>query len=688
MTPGTHSSPGENRESLDRRADETSNHGEQVRHTRHFCHHLTKEDTVFQDLIQEYHKGTKSKDKLREEFKKRLLSAKPEQRSKMGLASSGTDITDADVEAFLSSTQCFDNQLMAQIENDINAKNKAKEDMIANCVEVTHDEYGGFDEEELKKSLQQEEASRLRTFLEVPKYRKTYLKKLPGSQALTEKTFSDINFDEITRAISKLDTSHPKRRAIQEAWLKISQVAHPDKDLAGAFSAITHEGGPKMDVAGAYGAFFSEENSLISRENREKILNFLTRQYVPLVPFSILEAVDPKAGKSYLTSTTEKKGLDANLPADHELAEALKKDKEEQWEKTYRSHIGGRKEILGTRNLPFETKVRILSQFGSAGKAEQMLEYYRGNPASLRRSTDNEGDFRERFTTQYPGIDPEKLDTKSGLLEELTARLGHRVEGLEHFGPGCVMQWKTKSQETKEDITGYYMIDTVPSEDIEEDNILTVRFLGNDQSPLSPSGLARHYTGADFYHYLDGCTEDGRITFRESAEFEKEMEANTAEKKFPRYYTEQETQTELRNRFPDTTEVMSLESLDYEVDQILNPRKDHPHPREAKSPDDRKLYPGMIFAKVNNDGKIDTFQIRDIDEKSGTITLWDGWGKGKKSEKTMSFTEFANTLKHLKTTAKEEKSHRLLYRLPVGTKKPFGVKEFNQLCSLEAMYDE
>jgi hypothetical protein len=169
--------------------------------------------------------------------------------------------------------------------------------------------------------------------------------------------------------------------------------------------------------------------------------------------------------------------------------------------------------MVGTRTLPFETKVRLLSQFGSAGKAENMLNYYQGKPGSLRSSLHREEDFRDKFQAQY-SIDPEKLDTKSGLTEELIARLGHRVENIENFTAGCVMKWKTKNDKNEE-ITGYYIIDSIPSEDIENDNILTVRFLGNNSSPLSPAGLARHYTGADFYHYLDGCAEDGKISFHE-----------------------------------------------------------------------------------------------------------------------------------------------------------------------------
>lgn len=102
------------------------------------------------------------------------------------------------------------------------------------------------------------------------------------------------------------------------------------------------------------------------------------------------------------------------------------------------------------------------------------------------------------------------------------------------------------------------------------------------------------------------------------------MTENTKEKKLPRYFTEQETQAELRSQFPDTAEIQKLEALDYEIDQILNPRNDNK--KEAQNPEDRKLYVGMIFNKVTKKG-INTFEVRDIDEANKTITLWDGWGR-------------------------------------------------------------
>lgn len=76
------------------------------------------------------------------------------------------------------------------------------------------------------------------------------------------------------------------------------------------------------------------------------------------------------------------------------------------------------------------------------------------------------------------------------------------------------------------------------------------------------------------------------------------METNTTEKKLPRYFTDVETQAELRERFPGTVEVMTKESLNYQIDQLLNPRNENP--RESNNPEDRKIRVGMIFTLISN----------------------------------------------------------------------------------------
>ncbi len=88
----------------------------------------------------------------------------------------------------------------------------------------------------------------------------------------------------------------------------------------------------------------------------------------------------------------------------------------------------------------------------------------------------------------------------------------------------------------------------------------------------------------------------------------------------------------------------------------------------------------MIFCKVSDKGT-DTFQIKSIDDATGQVTLWDGWGTGKKSVKEMSFNEFLLTLRSLKKTSKD------LFRVPTGGK-PISVSQFNFLCGNEDQYED
>lgn len=114
-----------------------------------------------------------------------------------------------------------------------------------------------------------------------------------------------------------------------------------------------------MDLGGSYGAFFGEENTLISHENREKILNFLMKQYIPIIPFGVLDIIDKKTSNQLISSDVEEAQITKNLPTDPTLAEAVKKDRIEQIKKSYKASMNQ----ISTRNLPFGTKIRILSQF-------------------------------------------------------------------------------------------------------------------------------------------------------------------------------------------------------------------------------------------------------------------------------------------------------------------------------------
>lgn len=49
-----------------------------------------------------------------------------------------------------------------------------------------------------------------------------------------------------------------------------------------------------------YEAFFSCPDSLISKENKERIRDFLVRQYVPTISFENLQEIDQEAAKKLL----------------------------------------------------------------------------------------------------------------------------------------------------------------------------------------------------------------------------------------------------------------------------------------------------------------------------------------------------------------------------------------------------
>jgi hypothetical protein len=138
----------------------------------------------------------------------------------------------------------------------------------------------------------------------------------------------------------------------------------------------------------------------------------------------------------------------------------------------------------------------------------------------------------------------------------------------------------------------------VPGDTIDEENIITVRFLGDNKGPLSPSGLTRNYTAADFYNYLDGCADDGKITFREKSEFDTEIQGNTTNKKHPRYFTEEETKKELREQFPESVEIQDIGGLNADIDNLLNPKGNSQ--KESKKKEERELHEGMVFCKVSD----------------------------------------------------------------------------------------
>lgn len=229
-------------------------------------------------------------------------------------------LDESGIDDFLNTTGCFENQMMFQIHADKTSKQRAEEELISDALGIASEEFGNFDQTELKELFQkeiEESPNRIKLFLESSKFRKSVIKKLPGSTNLTTKSFNDINFEEITQKIGNLaGTDIEKRREIQESWLKITSIAQPGENLAEAFARITESGAMSASLAGAYQSFFGDTNTLISRENREKILNFLTRQYIPVVPFGVVESVDPSSAKKYITHETDQAIIDSNTVGD------------------------------------------------------------------------------------------------------------------------------------------------------------------------------------------------------------------------------------------------------------------------------------------------------------------------------------------------------------------------------------
>lgn len=272
--------------------------GKQVRKTRQFCEESIK-DPAFKDFIKQFHQSTLSRDKLKEEFKKRLKTLSPENRGKMGLSGD----SDTDIDAFLSKTGCFENQLMYHIEHNQKLKDTAKDEMIEGAIEVVADEYEGLADDHkktLRKVLKKESTKTIRSFLEIPSYRKKRLDQALVSE-LKAKTLDDIDFETLNTEITKLPPNNPNSRGIQDAWRSIMGgfKLEDSESMQDAIRRI-QANGSEGNLSADFEKFFSDENTLISKENKKRILGFLSRQYLPLVTYDAVESVDPKAAKDIL----------------------------------------------------------------------------------------------------------------------------------------------------------------------------------------------------------------------------------------------------------------------------------------------------------------------------------------------------------------------------------------------------
>lgn len=302
MTPGTQTWPGESSENLEWGQTEHSEKTTQVQAMNKYCDKLCNDDKNFKEIVKKYHQGTLSKDKLKEEFKKKLSSASETQKKQLGLWTGGQ----ADIDKFLSETDCFNNQLLYGIENNSKLRNKAFDELVENCVGTALDEYELTPEQKtaLEEALRKDDIHTLNAYLEIPKFRKTLIKRyIPAD--LRDKNLSDINFTDLHNQIANLSPTDPKTRSIQDVWSRLMGwfQLRENESPQQAFERIQSEGS-EWDMIADYETFFACPDTLISAENKKRILDFLMKQYLPLIPLGAMEKVDPVAAKTLLDQKT------------------------------------------------------------------------------------------------------------------------------------------------------------------------------------------------------------------------------------------------------------------------------------------------------------------------------------------------------------------------------------------------
>ena len=171
-------------------------------------------------------------------------------------------------------------------------------------------------------------------------------------------------------------------------------------------------------------------------------------------------------------------------------------------------------------------------------------------------------------------------------------------------------------------MTGYYVIDGILSESIEDDSLVQMRFVGNNVAKNDPNtgkkivpkislfgGVPRNLTGSRFFEYVNNCTSDenGEIDFITTDEIENKLKSDGVE-----IYSNKDAYSELR-KIHGETKIPNREILDTELDNLL--QDEEGKKRESKNAEDRKIFEGMTFAVQGQDG-IDTFQIEEINEET------------------------------------------------------------------------
>lgn len=258
--------------------------------------------------------------------------------------------------------------------------------------------------------------------------------------------------------------------------------------------------------------------------------------------------------------------------------------------------------------------------------------------------------------------------------------------------------WRKKGTNGQRDMVGYYAIDSTQGENTGDPGEIRLRFLGNntsidsnnpyEQGRLTPGGLVKTFTGPQFFDYLMGSGDDVSIDFVEGWKEDNSEHPNLKtqlEKDQVRFYSEKEVHAELRSKY-DKTEICTQDALNEELDHLLH--KDANKTRESEKPEQRHVFPGMVFAlHTPEESKCDTFQVEDIipgeDGQPGMIRIWDGWGSGEDSRREITFLDFINHIKEFK------KKYSAVYRIPGGKpNKNLSTEQFNMLMGSETHNSE
>jgi hypothetical protein len=498
-----------------------------------------------------------------------------------------------------------------------------------------------------------------------------------------------VDFKELhNQIVNKLDPTNPETKKIQAAWSNMlgGIDIHGGESIQSALDRMRESvwnGKNSTDFDG----FFHASDAIIPRQTKELLINFMMKQYLPYVTIAQLEQASPKNKDSWIDSQTKK--VEQKLQAENigtisgtdlEWNTALKEQREKE-QKSYAQFVG---DAISTHHLDFETKVKLMAQFGNQKRVDQMNDFWKWHPGAIPSGPDYEKTFLERYNFR-----PKDVATQTGLVKKLENHLGDRMKGVEHFVPGSIMTWKTKRPDGTEMI-GYYAIDEILSNDPHDDSVIKIRFLGNNSKEVDDTGnpipakipllwgMKIIHTWSRFFEYMASIVDDGEVDFVEEAKIKEKLEEDKVTT-----YTDEEVKAELRHKY-NAAEIMSEDVLSEELDALL--QDDAGNKVEDKDPEKRKIREKMSFVIQTENGS-DTFEIEEIipseNGEPPRIRLWDWWGEKNKnkdgkddSRAEYTFSEFLSMIKSLK-------QNRMVYRMPGKIGERFGVDQFNALMKSE-----